>query len=393
MHPLHIHDRLSVRGGADIHLLAILSRQAGQHRVSLAVGRAERDVSPPPGVDLYVVPGLGGRQRQGPAAARRLEVLVRELSPSLLHMHNLVQPDVMAAVANWGPAVATVQDHRSFCPGRGMVLPDGQPCAGPASPQACAACFDDPDYAGMITTLTAARTQTLNGFERVVVLSNYMAQQLSIAGIEPERLRVIPPFPWAPSPPSPPVLALPSGPLALASGRLVWAKGFHLLLEAWARARPPLPLVIAGEGPARADLQNQAAQLGLGPDRVIFTGWLPRTAVETLLGRARFSIMPSLWAEPFGIAGLEAQARGVPVLAFDVGGVPDWLHDDHGWLLPPADVEALRAAVQCASDPAEAQRRGHRAARFVAERFDPPELMHRLTDTYREALASGGPQG
>jgi len=353
----------------------------------------ERDASPPPGVDLHVVPGLGGRERQSPAAVRRLEALVRKLRPSLLHMHNLVQPGVMAAVARWGPAVATVQDHRSFCPGRGMVLPDGQPCAHPESPQACTACFDDPGYAAMITALTAARTHALNGFERVVVLSDYMAQQLTAAGIESDRLRVIPPFPWAPSAPGATVPPLPSAPLALASGRLVWAKGFHLLLEAWARARPPLPLVIAGEGPARAALEDQAARLGLGPDRVIFTGWLPRAGVETLLGRARFTIMPSLWAEPFGIAGLEAQARGIPVLAFEVGGVPDWLNNEHGWLLPPADVEALICAVQHACDPAEAQRRGRRAALFVAERFDPPELTRKLTDTYREALACGCPQG
>ncbi len=387
MHLLHVHDRLSVRGGADIHLLAIASRQAAEHRVSLAVGRVESDASPPPGVELHLTPGLGGRERGSDAAARRLGELVDRLRPDLVHIHNVLQPAVMQAAAHCAPAVATVQDHRSFCPGRGRLLPDGTPCGAAPSAQACAACLDDPDYASMITDLTRRRAQALRGFSRVVVLSDYMRGELVSAGLDPRRLRVVPPFPWSPAAPDPPAANLPLAPLVLASGRLVWAKGFHLLLEAWAMARPALPLVIAGDGPARAALEAQATQLGLDRRRVHFAGWLPRPGVEGLLGRARLVVMPSLWAEPFGIAGLEAQARGVPVAAFDVGGVRDWLRPEHGWLTPAADVAALAQALGEASLPGVAQRRGALAASFAATHFDPELCMALLASTYEEALA------
>jgi glycosyltransferase involved in cell wall biosynthesis len=392
MHILHIHDRLSVRGGADLHLLSIAQRQASRHRVTIAVGRAEPDAQPPPGVELRQIPGLGGRAREGRAALRRLETELRSLRPDLLHLHNALQPEVMAWVGSWGPAVATVQDHRGFCPGRGRALPDGSPCGVRPGAEACAACFDDDAYAAAIGALTQRRGRALARFPRVVVLSHYMAGELAAAGLDPERLRVIPPFPWSPSPPAAPPPEMAPGPIAIATGRLVWAKGFHRLLEAWARVRPPLPLLLVGEGPARAGLEAQTADLGLLGE-VSFTGWLSRPRIEGLLERAQLAVLPSLWAEPFGIAGLEAQARGVPVIAFDVGGVRDWLRPEHGWLVPAGDGASLAGALAAASEPDEARRRGALAAGFVAEHFAPEVLMTRLEDTYREALASAAPQG
>lgn len=392
MHILHLHDRLSVRGGADIHLLAIAAAQVGEHRVSLAVGRVEPELHPPPGIELHLVPGLGGREREAPAASRRVRALVEKLAPDLVHLHNVLQPIVMSAVAGGTPAVATVQDHRSFCPGRGRVLPDGTPCDQAPSVQRCARCFDSPSYAAMITALTRKRAAALRGFQRVVVLSHYMAGELQTAGVAPQRIRVVPPFPWSPATAAAPPPELPAGPLALAAGRLVWAKGFHTLLEAWSEARPDLPLVIAGDGAARRELEEQAQRLGLGPDRVCFTGWLARDAVEGLLTRAQLFVMPSIWAEPFGIAGLEAQAGGVPVVATRTGGVEDWLHPEHGWLVPPGDIAALAAALAQAADPKESQRRGALAARYTAQHFDPGTLMALLERSYHQALAAWAAQ-
>jgi glycosyltransferase involved in cell wall biosynthesis len=384
MHLLHVHDRLSVRGGADIHLLSIAALQVARHRVSLVVGRVDRAAQPPPGVTLHRIPGLGGRERGAARAAEGLRSLTRRLAPDVIHLHNVLQPEVMEAAVRCGPALATVQDHRAFCPARGRVLPDGAPCQGPISAERCAGCFDDRGYAAMIGALTAARTRALRRFRAVVVLSAYMREELRSQGVEGARLRVIPPFPWSPDGPAALGEELPPGPLVLAAGRMVWAKGFQQLLEAWARARPPLPLLLVGDGPLRPTLQRRARQLELG--QVHFPGWLPRPAIEALLSRAQLAVMPSLWAEPFGIAGLEAQARGVPVAAFDVGGVSDWLRPEHGWLVPAADTGALAQALTEASDPERARLRGARAARFVAEHFDPRALMARLDAVYRETL-------
>ncbi len=391
MHILHVHDRLSTKGGADLHLLGIARHQARTHRVTLLGGHADSSRWAPPGVEAALIGGLGGRARRARRALRRLEVWVDARRPELIHLHNVLQPELMTWVAARGPSMATVQDHRSFCPGRGRMLPDGHPCSVPPGSRACAACFDDPEYAAMILDLTARRAEALRGFSRVVVLSHYMAQELTAAGVESGRIRVIPPFAWSPEPPAEPPGPLPRAPMALAAGRMVHAKGFHKLLEAWARLRPSMPLLLVGDGPALDDLRAQAEALAL--EEVAFLGWRPRAEVEALLGRAQLAVMPSLWAEPFGIAGLEAQARGVPVVAFDVGGVGDWLKPEHGWLVEPNDVEALAGALAEACEPDEARRRGSLAQAFTAERFDAEGLMERLERVYGEVLSESGREG
>jgi len=388
LHVLHVHDRLSWQGGADIHLLALLAQASGELRCSLAVGRIEAGPRLPRDVSLHRLRGLGGRVQEGVKAARRLVALAARLRPDLLHLHNIVQPEVLSAACALGPVVATVQDHRSFCPGRGKLLPTDLPCLRPLSAR-CASCFEDPEYAAWITALTRRRLQALGGCARLVTLSPYMADELQAAGLCASRLRVVPPFPWFAPAQDRSALATPRPPWILAAGRLVRAKGFHLLLQAYARSRCQLPLLIAGEGPARRELQAQARELGLAGDderRAQFLGWVPHSALRALYNGARLAVLPSLWQEPFGITGLEALAAGVPVAAFDCGGISSWLAQERGWLLPHGDTEALAGALEAAMDESEAAARGARGAAWVAARYEPALLMQRLREVYREAL-------
>ncbi|MBN1336526.1 MAG: glycosyltransferase family 4 protein [Deltaproteobacteria bacterium] len=383
---LHVHDRLSVRGGADLHLIAVLDRLPEGVRADLAVGRREHPPPEPWPFGLHRIRELGGRAREGARAARDLARLVEALAPHVVHLHDVTQPEVAETLAPMAPLVATVQDHRAFCPGRGRVRPDGRLCAVPPGPEACASCFEDPVYASWIVARTRRRLDALRRARRVVVLSRYMAQELAAAGLEPTRIRVIPPFVWRGPAPAPPAVGegypWGSGPCFLAAGRLTWAKGFQVLLQAHARARTTLPLLVAGDGPLRGDLEARAARDAL---RVHFPGWLPHGALLDLLPRARAFVLPSVWAEPFGIAGLEALAAGVPVIASDVGGVSEWLDPAAGWLVPSGDAAALAEALEAASDPDEAGRRGAVGAAHVAARFRAPDLMAALEAVWREA--------
>src|SRR5207248_662901 len=99
-------------------------------------------------------------------------------------------------------------------------------------------------------------------------------------------------------------------------GRLVSDKGVDVLLEALARLGD-VSAVIAGDGPERHALEEQASTLGLG-GRVRFSGWVSSTEREKLFAGATVFVLPSLWEEPFGIVGLEALAAGLPVVASNV---------------------------------------------------------------------------
>ena len=121
--------------------------------------------------------------------------------------------------------------------------------------------------------------------------------------------------------------------------RLVASKGVHVLLRA--AAGLGASVAIAGDGPERLRLEALAGELGVDAR---FLGWVDADRRAALLRGARVFAFPSLWEEPFGIAGVEALAAGVPVVASDVGGIPFWLTDG-GLLVPPRDPGALHDAL------------------------------------------------
>jgi len=109
--------------------------------------------------------------------------------------------------------------------------------------------------------------------------------------------------------------------------RLVRRMGLDKLLTALARVRVQIPdvwLAIAGRGPLRAELEEQATELGLN-DHVRFLGFLPDDQLPLAYQAADLSVMPSEALEGFGLVLLESLACGTPILCTPVGGMPEIL--------------------------------------------------------------------
>ena len=164
-------------------------------------------------------------------------------------------------------------------------------------------------------------------------------------------------------------------------GRMTDLKGPSLLLDAVTRAARSLgrrvSLVMAGEGPLKDALRAKAAQSAGVEAR--FPGWVDAAARSALLARAQMLAVPSVWPEPFGLVGLEAAVCGVPSVAFDVGGIGEWLTDAvNGRLIPPADTPAMADAIAALlRDPAQRTRLAE-GARAVAARFSPEAHLSQL---------------
>lgn len=102
-------------------------------------------------------------------------------------------------------------------------------------------------------------------------------------------------------------------------------------------------LTVAGDGEAREAVM--AAFAGLPADRITWAGQLSPEGVQALLARGSVFVWPGV-GEAFGLAYLEAQAFGLPVVAFANAGVPEVVEDGvTGFLVPAGDVAALAAAV------------------------------------------------
>ena len=344
---LHLTDRLTERGGAHRHLLGILERQARDHEVLVAAGTADDVVVPCP---WRIVPGLESRTRR----AVDLQPLADAFGPDVVHVHTVVNPSVLEWAADRG-AVMTVQDHRYFCPTRGKWTADGRACREALREDLCRGCFDDEAYFRGVYALTAERLAALRRL-RVVVLSHYMKMELVAAGLRPGAVAVVPPFVHGLDP-----AAAPDGPpCVLFVGRLAEAKGVWDAIEAWRQSELPLPLVFAGTGPLRAALEREHVEV---------LGWVPHARLSAVYRRARALLLPSRWQEPFGIAGLEALSMGVPVVAWDSGGVREWLGDPGvAW----GDVGGLARALRASA--------GRRPAPTAG--YEPEAMMSRLDAVY-----------
>ena len=127
--------------------------------------------------------------------------------------------------------------------------------------------------------------------------------------------------------------------------RLEPEKGHPTLLEAWSSvvaAVPNATLLVVGEGSRREALEAMAHELGVA-DRVVFTG--RRDDVPAVTAALDVAVLPS-YREALGLTILEAMALSRPIVASNVGGIPEMVEDGvTGLLVPPHDAEALAAAI------------------------------------------------
>lgn len=179
--------------------------------------------------------------------------------------------------------------------------------------------------------------------------------------------------------------ALPNEPMVLAVGRHVAQKGFDLLLQAWvavAKAMPQARLRIVGDGPMRAEHERLACELGIAAS----IEWLaPTQQIERLYREAAMFVLPSRY-EGMPLALLEAQALGVPAVAFDCPtGPSEIVTAQTGRLVPQGDIASLAAALLELLASAELRARMAQAAIERSRQvFSPQEHERRWTALVRD---------
>jgi len=144
--------------------------------------------------------------------------------------------------------------------------------------------------------------------------------------------------------------------------------------------RVPARLVLVGDGPDRSRIESYCREHRIC-HAITFLGNLP--LVEEALVGADLFLLPSE-TESFGLAALEALACEVPVIATDVGGLPEVVsHGECGYLLPVGDVEAMAAAaIELLTDDVKRRRFGRAGRRQAVERFSQDDIVGRYRAVY-----------
>jgi len=209
--------------------------------------------------------------------------------------------------------------------------------------------------------IQSRRNASLADYHMVLVASSHMYREYERHGVRPEQLQLLPLYPTNCVPESrTPPLRNPSGRI-LFVGRLMDVKGVDHLLQAMPLATAalarPLHLTIAGDGPDREKLEHLARPLG---SAVEFIGWIDSERRADLMRQADLLAVPSLWPEPFGLAGLEAGCFGLPAVGYATGGISEWLIPGQTGELAPAHPPTAQglaeAIVRAIEDPVHHQK-------------------------------------
>lgn len=169
-------------------------------------------------------------------------------------------------------------------------------------------------------------------------------------------------------------------------GRLEQVKGAADAIAILSFLPSAYRLSILGEGIARAQLERLADELGVRA-RLEFPGWVDRATRDLILSRSGALLMPSLWDEAFGMAGIEAMAQGTPVVAYDVGGISEWCREEAGILVRCGDVRAAAAAVRHLTEDPRRWAAYSQGAKSIAQlEFSPGRFARDLEEILRVAV-------
>lgn len=357
-----------------------------------ALGRfPDADLFPDPlPADGWSPGRLGALYR--PSAGAALERLIERRAPDVVHLHNihyhLSGAVIAGARARRVPVVWTLHDLNLFCPNVSGSR-EGRPCleCHVGRYHRCVAF----DCRGSLAASAAAAAEAylMRGLglwgdvARFIAPSLFTRLLLELHGVEAARVALVEPgldldtFAGAPR----------GGGGFLYAGRLAPEKGVDVLVRAVGRL-PGARLAIAGDGPRRPDLERLA--WNVAPGRVRFLGRLSRPEVARAMAEADAVVLPSVCLEVAPFSLLEAAAAARPVVASQVGGVPEWVEDGGtGLLAPPGESEPLAAALaEIDERPARAREMGQEARARARRRFDPGLHCDKLERVYADALAA-----
>jgi glycosyltransferase involved in cell wall biosynthesis len=170
-------------------------------------------------------------------------------------------------------------------------------------------------------------------------------------------------------------------------GELRYLKGVDILLEALAAHQAVFPgrALIVGSGPDEAKFKRMARRLGLN-GRVSFAG---AQSARSAFARGRCVVVPSR-AESFPYIVLEAAAAQMPLIATNVGGIPEIVAGVDMPLIPPGDVPALAGQLRAfLAGPKPFLDRAARLQKILAERFTVENMTHEIVDFYISQVGAG----
>jgi len=374
-------------GGAETYLDTVIpALAAAGHQIALL-----SELDSPPSLPRIRLPAAAPAWCASAMGMPRALAALASWRPDVIYVHGMSDLPAAARIIESAPAVLFAHGYYGTCISGSKMFsaPRPQPCARRFGWRCLIQYY--PHRCGGLNPLRMwsdyqkqnARLALLGRYAAILTASAHMRAEFVRHGLPPQRVHALR-LPLAParSPGTETAEAMPAENRELRLlyvGRMTRLKGGTIMLDALALAAAslgrPLKVTFVGDGPDRVQWEQKSRRIQAENTnlQIEFSGWLNSASLDQLMLDSDLLVVPSIWPEPFGLAGPEAGLRGLPAAAFAVGGIPEWLSDGvNGHLAPgdpPSAAGLARAMVECVRDPAElAQLRN--GARELASRFD-----------------------
>jgi len=328
-----------------------------------------------------------GKNKKG---LERLEAAVKDENPDIIYIHQVHNPFAIEVLTRDKPCVRYFHGFKFLCPAghRTLIKSDriceistGYRCLLRAYTERCLA--RNIFKSCMLVRVGFSNLKANMQIKRYIVASNFMKKILINAGLPADRFEIVsyytgfPPFPEKKE-------STESSSTILFLGRLVKPKGLNFLIEALKCVDAPWRCTIIGEGPELEPMQDMAKKYQIS-EKIHFSGWIPNTELGEYYRNASVIVVPSVWPEPFGIVGIEAMSYAKPVVAFDVGGISQWLEDGKtGFLVSRKDVKGLTQKIEVLlKDKDLARKFGKQGRRNVEMQFTKSVHLNKLMQVFK----------
>ena len=388
MRLLYVHERFGPLGGAEANILLTAQELKFRgHEVAIAFGGSDQSA----GNEWLGTFGTRFSLDETPTA---LEAALAVFNPDVVFLHKHSDSRILHALSEaYAPVVRMVHDHDLYCMRSYKYnFFTRQVCNRAASAYCvfpCGACVVRSSGSGLpirwVSYLAKRREiETNKKFHRMVVATDYMRDELLRNGFSPDKIENHAPVPRTGRASDSPTFG--SRNLIVYSGQIIRGKGVDVLLRALAKVGSPFECRIFGDGNQRSKCELLSRRLGIS-DSVHFEGFVPQSQIAEAYRDASLAVMSSLWPEPFGAAGLEAMRIGLPVVAFDAGGISEWLIDGvNGKLIAWGDTRAFALAVDnLLQDKTLARTMGVNGQTFANKRFNMDSYIDGLEGLFERA--------
>jgi glycosyltransferase involved in cell wall biosynthesis len=392
MKVLVLHNRYSQLGGENLAVESEEQLLATEGHTVLPYRRNNAEIEQFNLVQRAVLPGTTVWSNKSLVEVRHLAL---DQQPDVAHFHNtfpLISPAAYSACRSARiPVVQTLHNYRLLCPAA-TFFRVGKPCECCMRkrvpwPAVRYACYRGSRAAtGTVAAMLAIHRVLGTWTEMIdlyIALSEFARDKFIAGGLPADKIVVKPNF----------VHPDPGGDrdasdYVLFVGRLSREKGLGTLLAAWKQLGGKTPLLVAGDGPLRHELEVLVQQRGLVGVR--FLGNLDRQAVFAAMKRARFVVVPSECYENFPMIVVEAYACGTPTIAAGLGALKEIVSDQRtGIHFVPGNAEDLACKIEWAwTHPREMEEIGQAGHTEFRAKFTADRNYQQLMSIYQRAIES-----